>query len=355
MSVFTPERIQAGVWIGVGVVLLALLYLLAPVLTPFAAAGILAYLLVPGVDWLERHKLPRVAAVLLMILFALLLLLGLLLLLVPVLQREIAALQAQFPVLLLKLNTDMAPRINEFFGTSIRFDVQTLKELLTERVGSQEDIIAKIITHTRASGLALLGVVGTLFIVPVVLLYALIDWHDFAQRFEALIPRRFSKAAVAMVNDIDRLLSHFLRGQLSLMAILAIYYSVALTIAGFQAALPIGLLTGLLVFIPYVGFTLGLILALLTAALQFGDWYGFIAVGIVYGIGQAMESFVLTPRLVGGSIGLHPLAVIFALLAFGQVFGFFGVLLALPASAAILVGLRRLRDAYFASDFYKQV
>jgi predicted PurR-regulated permease PerM len=354
MSVFTPQRMQAGLWIGVGIALLVLLYVLAPVLTPFAAAFILAYLLVPGADWLARHKVPRAAAVLLMILLALTALTALLLILVPVLQKEIVALKEQFPALINKLNTDVAPRLNELFGTSIRFDSQTLKELLAERVGGQDDIVAKIVEHARAGGVALLGLVGTLFLIPVVLFYALLDYHGFTDRMSALIPRRWHSAAIGMLNEIDRLLAHFLRGQLSVMGILAVYYSIALALAGFQAALPIGILTGLLIFIPYVGFALGLALALLTALLQFGDWYGLIAVAIVYGLGQLIESFFLTPKLVGQSIGLHPLAVIFALLAFGQVFGFFGVLLALPASAALLVALRRIRQAYLASEFYNQ-
>jgi predicted PurR-regulated permease PerM len=354
MSLFTPERLRAGVWIGLGIAVLVLMYVLAPVLTPFAAAFVLAYLLVPGVDWLERRRVPRAAGALLMILFAFLLLLGLMLILVPVLQKEIVALKEQFPALVNLLNTRVAPRVNELFGTSVRFDSETLKELLAERVGSRDDVIGKIIEHARVGGVALLGLVGTLFLVPVVLFYALLDYHNFTARFSALIPRRWSGPALGMLNEIDRLLAQFLRGQLSVMGILAVYFSIALTIAGFQAALPIGILTGLLIFIPYVGFALGLVLALLTALLQFGNWYGVIVVAVVYGVGQLVESYYLTPKLVGNSIGLHPLAVIFALLAFGQVFGFFGMLLALPASAALLVALGRLKEAYLASDFYRQ-
>lgn len=354
MSLFTPQRLQAGGWIAVGIAVLVLLYVLAPVLTPFALAAILAYLLVPGVDWLARHRLPRVLAVLLMILLAGLALLALVLILVPVLQREIVTLQAQFPALVAKLNTDVAPRINEFFGTELRFDAQTLRALLAERVAGQDDIIAKLVAQARAGGVALLGVLGTLLLVPVVLFYVLADYHDLARRFEALLPRRMHSATVSMLAEIDALLAQFLRGQLSVMGTLAVYYSATLALAGFASALPIGILTGLLVFIPYVGFALGLILALLVALLQFGNLYGIAAVAVIYGVGQALESFVLTPRLVGERIGLHPLAVIFALLAFGELFGFFGILLALPASAAILVGLQRLTAAYLASEFYNE-
>jgi predicted PurR-regulated permease PerM len=201
---------------------------------------------------------------------------------------------------------------------------------------------------------ALLGAVGTLVLVPVVLFYTLLDYHAFKQRFETLIPRRWHAQTTAILAEIDALLAQFLRGQLSVMLALAVYYSAALALAGFATALPIGLLTGLLSFIPYVGFAIGLALALLAALLQFDALYGVIAVAIVYGVGQLVESFFLTPRLVGERIGLHPIAVIFALLAFGHVFGFFGVLLALPASAALLVALRRLKQAYVASDFYRR-
>lgn len=353
MSLITPQRLQTGGWIAVGLAALVLLYLLAPVLTPFAMAAIVAYLLVPGVDWLQRHRLPRSAAVLIMIALAGLALLAMLLILVPVLQREIKTLQAQLPALITWLNTTAAPKINELAGTSIRFDAQTLRELLAEHAAGQSDLIARLVAQARAGGAALIGVLGTLLLVPVVLFYALADWHDFARRFESMLPRRWHGLVVGMLTEIDGLLAQFLRGQLSVMAALAVYYSGALALAGFQSALPIGILTGLLAFIPYVGFATGLALALLVAMLQFGGLYGLIAVTIIYGLGQLIESFVLTPRLVGERIGLHPLAVIFALLAFGQLFGFFGVLLALPASAVVLVAARRLKAAYLDSDFYK--
>lgn len=154
------------------------------------------------------------------------------------------------------------------------------------------------------------------------------------------------------VPAYGQMLSQYLRGRVLVMGVLAAFYPIALTIAGFKIALPVGLLTGLAVFIPYIGFATGLVLALLAALLQFGSWYGVGAVVVVYTAGQILESFILTPRLVGERIGLHPLAVIFALLAFGQLFGSFGVLLALPASAILATGLRGLRRRYLASALY---
>ena len=361
MSPLTPQRLQTAAWIGVGLLLLVLMYVLAPVLTPFAFGAILAYLLAPGADWIAARKIgrfaiPRWVGALAMILVAGLVLLLLLLILVPVLQKEMAALQKAFPAMVAKLNATVVPKLREWFGVSIQLNAQTLRDLLSEQVaqGTQSDLISDLFRHVRAGGAALLGVAGLLLLTPVVLFYLLVDWHDLKARVEALIPRRWHAAVTGMLTEIDGLLAQFLRGQLTVMAVLAVYYSVALAIARYDTALPVGLLTGLLIFIPYVGFSLGLLLALLAGLLQFEPWYALLTVGLIYGVGQLIESFFLTPRLVGERIGLHPLAVIFALMAFGQVFGFFGVLAALPASAALLVALRRLKDAYFASEFYRR-
>ena len=353
MSLLTPQRVQAGLWIGFGLLLLVLMYLLAPVLTPFALAGIIAYLLAPGVDWLARRRFPRWAAVFLMILLAVLVVLALLLTLIPVFRQEMTALQTQLPNLVSKLNAYVAPKLAEWFNMNIQFDSQFLKQIFTEQVG-QEDFVASVIARVRTGGVALLGVVGVLVLIPVVLFYLLLDFHAIRDRIEELIPRRWHGQTVSFIAETDAILSQFLRGQLSVMLTLAVYYSIALSLTGSPTALPIGILTGLLIFIPYVGYALGLTLALLAAVLQFSSWHGIAAVAVVYGLGQVLEGFFLTPRLVGERIGLHPLAVIFALLAFGQVFGFFGVLLALPASAVLLVGLKRLKAAYLASDFYLQ-
>jgi len=155
-----------------------------------------------------------------------------------------------------------------------------------------------------------------------------------------------------LVEEVDSLLAQYLRGQLLVMLVLTVYYSCFLTLAGFNIALPVGILTGLLVFIPYIGFGLGLCLALIGAILQFSDMHGLLYVAIIYGTGQVLESFYLTPRLVGERIGMQPLTVIFALLAFGQLFGFIGILLALPASAITSVAIKHLRSIYLRSHFY---
>lgn len=196
----------------------------------------------------------------------------------------------------------------------------------------------------------MLTVVGNVVLVPLVLFYLLYDRHQMFRRMESLVPRRWLAKTQAFVIDIDRMLSQYLRGQLLVMVVLAAFYPIALTLAGFEIALPLGLFTGLAVFIPYVGFAAGLALAVLAAVLQFGDLYGIGAVAVVYGLGQILENVFLTPRLIGERIGLHPLAVIFALLAFGHLFGFFGVLLALPASAVLAAALRNCATAIWRAS-----
>lgn len=346
------ERWAAGAWIGVALLAaVAFLYLLAPILTPFALAGVLAFLLQPGVDWLGRRGLPRAAGSLLMVLLCGGLGLGLLLILIPVLEREVVALDQQLPGLVAQLNTRLAPLLTQWLGVNVHFDSSALRALAMQQVG-QQDAAASLLAKFGNGGMALIEFLATLLLIPVVLFYLLLDGRGFSQRLEAAIPRRWHDQTMDVLTDIDAVLAQFLRGQLTVMLLMAIYYSAALAIAGIESALPIGILTGLLIFIPYVGCVLGLVLASLVAALQLASWKALLSILLIYGVGQFVEGYVLTPRLVGQRIGLHPLVVLFALLAFGHVFGFFGVLVALPASAALLVVLQRVRVHYLASAFY---
>jgi len=350
----SQERWAAVLWVGLGLALaLAFFYFLAPVLTPFAFGGVLAYLLQPGASWLQRHGLPRLLASVLMVFLVALITLGLVLILLPVLEREILALDEQLPRVVSLLEARLSPLVQQWLGTSVRLDVEALRMLALEKVG-QQDVVSMLLAKFGTGGLALLQALVTLLLIPVVLFYLLLDAPGIKLRLEAGIPRRWHDQTVQILADIDAVLAQFLRGQLTVMLLLAVYYSTALSVAGLESALPIGILTGLLIFIPYVGFFLGLVLACLVALLQFTSWQAILEILVVYGIGQILEGFFLTPRLVGARIGLHPLAVIFALLAFGHVFGFFGVLLALPASAVLLVTLRRIRQRYFDSVFYNR-
>lgn len=347
------DGIGAIAWMSVGAVaVMGLLYLLAPILTPFALAGVLAYLLDPGAGWLERHRIPRALASVLMVLVFLALATGLVLILLPVLEREAMAFNDRLPALVVQLNQRVSPLLRQWLGISLQFDPGALRALAMQHVGAQ-DLATSLLTKFGNGSLALLQVLVTLMLVPVVLFYLLLDSRLIRERLEASIPRRWHPQTMEILGDIDAVLAQFLRGQLTVMLLLAIYYSAALEIAGLESALPIGVLTGLLIFVPYVGFALGLVLATVVALLESGTWQALLSILLIYGLGNALEGFFLTPRLVGERIGLHPLAVIFALLAFGHVFGFFGVLVALPTSAVLLVALRRVRNRYLASDFYQ--
>lgn len=354
---FTPEQKQTAFWLGLWLAFVVLLYALGPVLTPFIAAAILAYALNGGVDYLDQRRvgrlpIPRALAVVLVMLLFLSAVSALVLIVIPVLQIEIPLLLAQIPAFLVRLDKVLTPRLQEM-GIRIKLDGSGIRGMLTQQFAAGGDEIwTTVLSSARIGGTRVLGWLATLILIPVVLFYLLLDWHNMLRKISGAVPRRWVANTVSMAQEVNVLLAQYLRGQLLVMLVLAAYYSIGLTIAGFDVALPVGILTGLLVFIPYLGFGLGLILALIAAVLQFSDWSGLIAVAVIYGLGQVIEGFFLTPRLVGERIGLNPLAVIFALLAFGQLFGFVGVLLALPASAVLMVAFRHLRHHYLRSSFY---
>ena len=355
----SEEQKQNLVWLIVGILLLALLVALGPMLSPFVAAGIIGYALNPGVDWIASRRIgplriPRFVGVTIMVLLLILAGLALALIVVPLVLRQIPLLQAQVPPLLDKLNAFLSPRLHQL-GIDVRLDLAGIKALLTQQIStSGDELWSSVLASAKVGGTALLAWLANLLFVPMVLFYLLQDWHPFLKRLQIMIPRRWAGRVNTMAAEVDSLLGQYLRGQLLVMLVLAVYYSVALTAAGFDSALPVGVLTGLLVFIPYVGFGLGLVLAILAAILQFDGAIGLLWVALIYGVGQVLESFILTPKLVGERIGLHPLVVIFALLAFGQLFGFVGVLLALPASAIVSVITMHVRREYLASNFYNR-
>lgn len=343
---------QTALWVGAIVLVGVLVWLLAPVFTPFLLAAILGYILNPGVDWLERRRVPRWLGSTLMMLLLFAIAIVMVLIIVPVLQREYLQAREKLPDLLNRLQTSLAPKLSEWFNVDFEFSAQSVREFVSEHF-AVESFATSALAYLRVGGAAALSWLATAFLVPIVLFYLLVDWKQVWPRLATLIPRGLHARFAPMTGDIDAALGHFLRGQLLVMGILAVYYSLALWIARFEVWLPVGILTGLLVFIPYVGFATGLVLATLAALLQFGSLYGFAAVAVVYGIGQVVESVFLTPRLVGESIGLHPLTVIFALLAFGEIFGFFGILLALPISAVLAVAAKRVSRRYLSSEFYR--
>lgn len=352
--IFTPYQRQAFIWAALALAFGIVLWLLRPVLTPFLLGGLLAYVLQPGVAWLVRRRVPRGLAALTMMLFFALVVTMLVVLLLAVIQKEGPQLKQQVPAMITHLHDWLQPKLR-FLGVSDdMLDFQSLRDMITSRIeGSAQTIALYAWTSIRTSSNVAIEVVSNAVLVPLVLFYLLYDWNAMLSRMQTFVPRRWFARTMELAGEMDRMLAQYLRGQLLVMAILAAFYAIALSVAGFEVALPVGVFTGLAVLIPYLGYATGLVLALVAALLQFGSWYGFGAVALIYGVGQVLEGFFLTPRLVGERIGLHPLAVIFALLAFGQLFGFFGVLLALPASAILSIALRELRRSYLASALYR--
>ncbi|MEK7753678.1 MAG: AI-2E family transporter [Acidobacteriota bacterium] len=341
-------------WLAAAAVIIALLYFLSPILAPFLFAAILAYISNPLVGWLARKRVPRaLGAAAVMLLFGGLFLL-LLLILLPLFIKEVRLLSERLPGFLVQLNENLAPWIKARFGAELQFDLAGLKKLLSENLQGADGLGIKLLDSLRIGGLAVLGFLVNLLLVPVVLFYLLRDWNALLAQIDALLPRRWQPQFATIATEVDAVLAEFLRGQIAVMVLMSVLYVLGLWLAGLEFALPIGIITGMLVFVPYVGMLTGLLLATLVALMQFPSASGVIPVWVVFGIGQALEGTLVTPLLVGKRIGLHPVAVIFALLAFGQIFGFFGVLLALPASAALLVGLRHLGIQYRNSSLYNK-
>ncbi len=352
MTMTTAQR-QAGSWLAISLIAGLLIWLLAPVLTPFLIAGVLGYVLHPLVEKLAKKRVPRVAAVLMVEVTAIVLVLAVMLLIVPILSKQLPLLREQIPLFADRLNAGLSPVLARF-GFDVSLDTTSIKAFVLKYLDANlEEWIATALSSARIGGSILLAVVGNALLVPVVLFYLLMDWPNLVRRTAAMVPPRMRTQVHSFTVECDAVLGQYLRGQLMLMLTLAVFYSVGLFLFGFDLAVPVGVFTGLAVFIPYLGFGLGLLLALISGVLQFSGWHGLVGVAVVYGIGQVLESMVLTPRLVGDRIGMSSLTVIFALLAFGHLFGFVGVLIALPVSAVMVVAVRRLRGVYLASDLFR--
>jgi predicted PurR-regulated permease PerM len=330
-----------------------LVYLLAPVLTPFLVAALLSYLGDPLVDRMESRKLPRTAAVIVVFVLLLAVISLVLLLLVPAVGNQIEILVSKLPAYLEWLQTNVGPWLQKTFGADASLlDSATLKSALQEHWSQFGGIAKNIMAWLSQSGMALVALLANLVLIPVVTFYLLRDWDSLIEKIHGLLPRKWEPTAVKLVKESDEVLGAFLRGQMLVMLALAFIYSMGLWWVGLELALIIGLVAGLVSFVPYLGFIIGILLASVAAMMQFHDPSYLLLVAAVFGVGQALEGMLLTPMLVGDKIGLHPVAVIFAVMAGGTLFGFVGVLLALPVAAIVMVLLRHLQQVYHQSDLY---
>ncbi|NCF52397.1 AI-2E family transporter [Gammaproteobacteria bacterium] len=320
-----------------------LLYLLAPVLTPFVAAALLAYIGDPLADRLQQLRLPRTLAVIVVFLLTFVVL-GLLILLVgPLIRGQVASLLDALPEIIRQVEQVWLPGIMNMLEIDAGDDVGigAFIARYSDMAGSWG---AKVLVSVTRSGGALAAAVLSLFLVPILTFYMLRDWDSILNHIGALIPSTQRDTVTALAKDTDNVLGGFLRGQLLVMLALAFIYSVGLSITGLKFAVAIGVVSGLVSFVPYLGFVFGIILASLTVALEPNPLPYMLGVVITFSAGQLLEGSILTPKLVGDRIGLHPVIIIFAIAAGGQLFGFFGILLALPAAAVLSV---LVRFAYF--------
>ena len=353
------ERFVALQWIAIVAVIGWLLYLLQPILTPFVAAAILAYICDPWVSKLctvplpRGKRLPRTLSVLLVMVALTGLLAILVLIMLPLLQKEFTHFMAQLPNLLDVLRLKLLPLLRQHLNMELQWDNEVLKSLLSSHWQSAGGAAAKVLPWLGGSGAMLLALLMNILLIPLVLFYLLRDWPLLLKNIDGVIPRRLHGKALEIAREVDGILAEFLRGQMSVMLLMSSYYVLFLWLVGLEFALPIGVVAGMLVFVPYLGMFTGLALATLAAFTQFDHFSNILLVWAAFGAGQLLEGMVITPWLVGNRIGLHPLAVIFSLLAFGQLFGFFGLLLALPLSAMLLVGLRHAKSWYLDSHLYK--
>ena len=325
-----------------------LLYALAPVLTPFVAAGLLAYLGDPLADRLQRLRMPRPVAVLAVFVLTILVVFLLVLLLLPLVRSQVSALLDVLPRYLQLLEDKVWPHIAAFISDDVgeaEFGVAAMIEQFGSTAGAWG---TSFLAQVGRSGGALIGAVVNLFLIPILTFYLLRDWDLLVARIGALIPADKRPIVSDLARQTDETLGAFLRGQLLVMLGLAAIYTIGLSLIGLQVALAIGVVAGIVSFVPYLGLVFGIGLAGLTALNSPDSGIMLLLVVVVFSVAQFIEGSVLTPKLVGDRIGLHPVLVIFAVMAFGQLFGFFGVLLALPA-AAVIAGVVRFTYQRFLS------
>lgn len=346
------QRLQ---WVAIAVAILTLLYLLSPILVPFIVAAMLGWLGDPVVDWLEAKGRTRNQGVTIVTLVMCFLALFLLLSLLPMLQRQVVTLIDALPTYKAWFDKMLLPWIDEKTGLRLRttLDMDHLTEMLRQHWSTAGSFAGTVLQYVTTSGFAVAMMVGNLVLIPILTFFYLRDWDLLVAKIASLVPREHIDTVERLARESSAVLSGFLRGQFLVMAILGVLYGAGLWMAGISLGLLIGIIAGLATFVPYLGPASGIILGVLAALVQYGDVQHVMYVLIVFGIGQVVESYFLTPRLVGDRIGLSQVAVIFAVLAGGQLFGFVGMLLALPVAAVANVLLRYAHQRYVQSDLYR--
>ncbi|OAN50762.1 AI-2E family transporter [Paramagnetospirillum marisnigri] len=347
----TPgQRIR--IWAMGAVAFLVMLYLLRSVLLPFVAGMAIAYFLDPLADRLERAGLSRILATAIITLFFFSLFGALLFLLIPVLEQQVVTFVQRLPGYVATLNERARPLLHEFYSHLSPAEVEKLQSSVGAYAGTAVGWVVEVGKGVLTGGIAILSILSLLFITPVVTFYLLRDWDHMVDTIDGWLPRHRAETIRGELKTIDRTLAGFVRGQATVCLTLAVFYGAGLTLTGLDLGLMIGIGTGLGAFVPYVGMLIGLIASMGLAIAQGAELHLIGGVGVVFIIGNILEGNILTPKLVGDRVGLHPVWIIFSLLAGGALFGFVGILLAVPAAAVIGVVVRFTLNNYLTSSLY---
>ena len=339
-------------WLAVLVLVVLALWLLSEILLPFVAGLAIAYLLTPLTDRLERFGINRLAAALLIIALVVLALVYLILLVAPIVGAQLSSFIDSVPGNITRLQALLGdpsrPWLQKLLGAGFSAD-KSMGDLVTQGVGW----VTAFLRSLWSGGRALVSLFSLVVVTPVVAFYLIYDWHRMIRNVDSWIPIQHRGTVRELAREVDAAIAGFVRGQTAVCLILGSFYAVALTLTGLNFGLLIGLISGLITFIPYVGSMTGLVLALGVAVAQFWPAYGLILIVLgIFLVGQFVEGNVLAPKLVGESVGIHPVWLIFALLAFGYLFGFVGLLVAVPLAATIGVLTRFALHHYLRSSLY---
>lgn len=351
LSAAPPSR-QWVFWLVLGTLAVGLLYLLRGVLLPFVAGAAVAYFLDPVADWLERRGLSRVLATIAITTLFVLGFVAVVLLLVPALQREVTDFIGRLPDYAVALENRLRPVIAHLQELLPREEVEKMREGAGSVVAGVSSWVIQVLKGVLSSSLALINIVSLLLIAPVVSFYLLRDWDKMVAKVDAWLPRAYAETIRGRMREIDTTLAGFVRGQATVCLALGSFYAIGLSLIGLDLGLMVGLGAGLISFIPYVGSVAGFVVSMGLAFAQFQDTTPIVLTAGVFLAGQFLEGNFLSPWLVGERVGLHPVWVIFALLAGGALFGFVGILLAVPVAAVIGVVVRHLLSEYLKSELY---
>ncbi|MGD9914458.1 MAG: AI-2E family transporter [Rhizobiaceae bacterium] len=346
-------RRQIRFWLVVILIFAGFLWLFSEILLPFAAGMILAYFLDPLADWLQRRGLSRFMATNVILVGFLIILALAFIVVVPLLVTQISDLASRLPDYLEDLQ-GLITRLNpEWLERRFGVTEAQLREWLSGLVTSGAGLITTLMGSIWASGVAVFNIVGLLVVTPVVAFYMLLDWDRMVARIDSWVPREYVPTVRRLAGEINEATAGFVRGQGTLCIVLGILYAIALTAAGLNFGILIGLFVGLISFIPYVGSLVGMVLSIGVGAVQFWpDWTMIIVIAAIFFVGQFIEGNILQPRLIGDRVGLHAVWLMFALFAFGALFGFVGLLVAVPAAAAVGVLIRFAIEKYLESPLY---